>query len=130
MKQNHAKVILLYVNQKIILCFWTSILMDLEKFTFSRICKILFLCLFCKGSHLEIHENIPSTNNNVTSVIQCSASTSNINQNWKRLLSDTFISVVSRTLLSLKCNVGPSGRWVMTNPSHTGLRKRYKLLLH
>lgn len=42
MKQNHAKVILLFVNQKNILGFWTSIFMDLEKFIFSRICKILF----------------------------------------------------------------------------------------
>ena len=35
----------------------------------------------------------------------------------------TLISVVSLTLLSLKCRVGPSGRWVTTSPSNTELKK-------
>lgn len=87
--------------------------------------KFLFFG-FCKRSISKSMKIYPQQIS-VTSVLHCSASN---NQNWKSLLSDTFISVVSRTLLSLKCNVGPSGRWVMTNPSHTGLRKRCKLLLH
>lgn len=87
--------------------------------------KKFFFFWFCKRSISKSMKIYPQQIS-VTSIMHCSASN---NQNWKRLLSDTFISVVSRTLLSLKCNVGPSGRWVMTNPSHTGLRKRCKLLL-